>query len=194
MKYIGRKLFHLLGGIGLLAIYFISGRSRALGLYGVLVIIIFLAETARLKIPSWNRYLYARFKSFIRINEQDKLTGTIPYILGVGLSLYAYSVAVASAAICFLAFGDVAATTVGELYGRTKIGNKSLEGTAAFVVAAVCAGLVLISLGLEFKAWVMILGALIAAVIELLPIPVNDNFAIPVLSGAVMELMLRWTR
>jgi len=39
----------------------------------------------------------------------------------------------------------------------------------------------------------MILGAFIAAAIELLPISVNDNFVIPVLAGAAMELMLRWT-
>jgi dolichol kinase len=193
MKYLGRKLFHLLGGIGLLSVYFISGRNRALVLYGVLVIIILLLEIARLKIPAWNRCLLEHFRGVVRENEQDKLTGTIPYILGVGLSLYAYSPKVASAAVCFLAFGDVAATTVGERYGRTKIGNKSLEGTAAFIVAAVCAGLLLFSLGLEFKAWVMILGAFIAAAIELLPIPVNDNFVIPVLAGAAMELMLRWT-
>jgi len=113
MKYLGRKLFHLLGGIGLLSVYFIAGRNRALGLYGVLVIIILLLEIARLKIPAWNRYLLERFRNFVRKNEQDKLTGTIPYILGVGLSLYAYSPKVASAAVCFLAFGDVAATTVG---------------------------------------------------------------------------------
>ena len=194
MKFLGRKLFHLLGGIGLLCIYFISGRSRALILYAVLVIAVLLVELARLKIAAWNRYVYKHFKSFVRENEQHRLTGTVPYILGVGLSLYAFSPEVAAAAICFLAFGDVAATTVGEAYGRTRIGKKSLEGTAAFLIAAICSGFLLFSLGLEFKVWVMILGALVAAALELLPIPVNDNFIIPVLAGAAMELMLRWTR
>lgn len=192
MKNIGRKLFHLLGGLGLMSIYHIFGRRRALNLYGELFIFVLLFEVARLSIPAWNRYLYDHFGSFIRKNEEHKLTGTIPYILGAGLSFYVYSPQVASTAICFLAFGDVAATTVGERYGKTKIGHKSLEGTAAFIIAAVLAGFLISYVGLALKAWVMIFGALIAAGIELLPISVNDNFLIPVLSGAVMELVLRW--
>jgi len=194
MKHTGRKLFHLFGGLGLLSLYFVCGRNKALALYGALVIIIFLVEITRLKIPDWNRFLYSHFRSFVRDNEEKKLSGTIPYILGVGLSLYAFSSEVASAAICFLAFGDVAATTIGERYGNTKIGNKSLEGTAAFVVAAVLAGFMLFSLGLRLKAWVMICGAVIAAGVELMPFKINDNLAIPVLAGAAMELMLRYTQ
>ena len=58
-------------------------------------------RTARLTLPGWNRFLYTYFGSFIRKNEERKLTGTAPYILGIGLSLYAYSTPVASAAICF---------------------------------------------------------------------------------------------
>ncbi len=194
MKHRGRKLFHLFGGLGLLSLYFIFGRNRALTFYGASVIIVLLVEIARLKIPAWNRFLYSHFGSFVRENEGKKLTGIIPYILGVGLSLYAFSPEVASAAICFLAFGDVAATTVGERYGRTKIGNKSLEGTTAFIVAAILAGFLLILLGLHLNIWVMIFGTFIAAGVELLPFSVNDNLAIPVLAGAAMELMLRYTR
>ncbi|HUI45718.1 MAG TPA: hypothetical protein VL122_07045 [Nitrospirota bacterium] len=194
MKNTGRKLFHLFGGLGLLSLYFVCGRYKALALYGVLVIIVLLVEIVRLKTPAWNLFLYSHFGSFFRKNEVKKLSGTIPYILGVALSLYAFSAEVASTAICFLAFGDVAATTIGERYGRTKIGNKSLEGTAAFVIAAFLAGFLLRPLGLHLKAWVMICGAIIAAGVELLPFEINDNLAIPVLAGAAMELMLRYTQ
>jgi dolichol kinase len=194
MKNTGRKLFHLFGGLGLLSLYFVCGRNKALALYGVLVIIVLLVEIVRLKTPAWNLFLYSHFGSFFRKNEEKKLSGTIPYILGVALSLYAFSAEVASTAICFLAFGDVAATTIGERYGRTKIGNKSLEGTAAFVIAAFLAGFLLRPLGLHLKVWVMICGAIIAAGVELLPFEINDNLAIPVLAGAAMELMLRYTQ
>jgi dolichol kinase len=40
----------------------------------------------------------------------------------------------------------------------------------------------------------MLLGALVAAGIELLTLPVNDNLVIPVIAGAVMEFALRWAR
>ncbi len=192
MKHIGRKIFHLLGGLGLLSFYFVFGRDIALVLYSALAVFVLSLEIARLNIPAWNRFLYTRFGSFIRQNEERKLTGTVPYILGVAVSLYAYSTDVAATAICFLAFGDVAATTIGERYGKTKIGDKSLEGSIAFVVAALAAGVALHLLGLGLAPVVLVIGAITAAGVELLPLRLNDNLMIPVLTGAVMEFALGW--
>ncbi len=191
MKHLGRKLFHVLGGLALLSLYFILGRTAALVTYGALAVIVFAIEVARLRIPAWNDFFYQRFGSVIRQNEQKKMTGTVPYILGIGISLYAYATPVAVTAVYFLAFGDVAATAIGERFGRTKIGSKSLEGTAAFIIAAGAAGFVLLAAGTGVPPATVIVGALCAAGVELLPIVVNDNLAIPVLSGAAMELFLR---
>jgi dolichol kinase len=194
MKYLGRKLYHLLGGLVLLSFYFIFNRNTAFAVYGALLAIVLVFEIVRLRFPAWNTYIYAHLGGVIRANEAQKMTGTVPYILGVALSLYAYSTPVAAAAICFLAFGDVAATAVGERFGKTKIGSKSLEGTTAFVVASLLVGFLLPFTGLWLPSGVIVLGAVAAACIELLPITVNDNLMIPILSGAVMELAMKWAR
>jgi acyl phosphate:glycerol-3-phosphate acyltransferase len=194
MKYLGRKLYHLLGGLVLLSLYFIFNRNTAFAVYGALLAIVLVFEIVRLRFPAWNSYIYAHLGGVIRANEAQKMTGTVPYILGVALSLYAYSTPVAAAAICFLAFGDVAATAVGERFGKTKIGSKSLEGTTAFVVASLLVGFLLPFTGLWLPSGVIVLGAVAAACIELLPITVNDNLMIPILSGAVMELAMKWAR
>ncbi len=194
MNHLGRKLFHFFGGLGLLSLYYASGRKTALQLYGMLAVLVLAVEIARLKIPAWNRFLYTYFRSFVRENEERRLTGTVPYILGVGLSLWAFSAPAASTAICFLAFGDVAATTIGQRFGRMKIGNKSLEGTVAFVIAALFGGYLLSFAELGISSGVMILGALVAAGVELLPLPLNDNLTIPLIAGAAMEFALRWSR
>lgn len=191
MKHIGRKLYHLVGGVGLLSIYYILGRNQALLFYAALFTLILLVDGARLVIPAWNRFVFTRFKSFIRKNEEHKFTGTAPYILGIGLSLYAYSTPVASAAICFLAFGDVSATAIGERFGKTKIGDKSLEGTFAFMIAAAVSGFLLSLMGVHLPVWVMVLGILVAAGVELLTFSMNDNLLIPLVSGGMMELALR---
>jgi dolichol kinase len=192
MNHLGRKLFHLLGGLGLLSLYYAFGRKTALQLYGVLAVLVLALEIARLRISAWNRFLYTYFGSFVRENEERRLTGTVPYILGVGLSLWAFSAPAASTAICFLAFGDVAATTIGQRFGRTRIGKKSLEGTVAFVAAALFSGYLLSFAELRISSGIMILGALVAAGVELLPLPLNDNLTIPLIAGAAMELALRW--
>jgi dolichol kinase len=191
MKHIGRKLYHLIGGLGLLSLYYLLGRHNALICYSILFLLVITIDLARLGIPALNQFIFTRFGSFIRENERHKPTGTAPYVLGIGLSLYAFSLEVATAAICFLAFGDVAATTVGERYGRTKIGQKSLEGTVAFIAAALLSGLFLSAIGVPLMPGVMILGALVAAGVELLPLPVNDNLVIPLVAGGAMELALR---
>ena len=191
MKHIGRKLYHLIGGVGLLSLYYLMGRDRALTLYAVLFLLIVIFEIARFKLPAFNRVIFDKFASFIRENERHKPTGTTSYVLGVGLSLYVYSPEVATSAICFLAFGDVAATMVGERYGRTKIGQKSLEGTVAFIAAALLSGMILSAIGVQLTTGVMVLGALVAAGVELLALPVNDNLAIPLVTGGIMELALR---
>ncbi len=191
MKHIGRKFYHLVGGVGLLSLYYILGKDRALPFYAALFILVLVLDVTRLKVPALNRFIFARFGSFIRPSEEHKLTGTAPYVLGIALSLFFYSPPVATAAVCFLAFGDVAATTVGERYGRTKVGEKSLEGTAAFIVAALLSGLLLSGIGIHIKTCAMILGSLVAAGVELLPLPVNDNLIIPLVAGGIMELALR---
>jgi dolichol kinase len=194
LRHAGRKLFHLLGGLGLLSLYFLAGAGASFVIYAALVIASILFDVARLRLPAFNGWIYHRFGSFIRNSEADKITGTAPYILGVALSLYFYRVDIASAAVCFLAFGDVAATTVGERYGRTKImGVKSVEGTVAFVLTALAAGFALALVGITVAPVLIVAGALIAAGVELLPLPINDNLMIPLVSGGAMELLVRLT-
>jgi dolichol kinase len=191
MNHLGRKLFHVLGGLGLLSLYFVFGRKTALGLYGALAVLVAAFEAARLRVPALNRFFYSHFGSFIRENEEHRMTGTVPYIFGVGISFWAFSAPAASAAVCFLAFGDVAATTVGQRFGKTKIGSKSLEGTAAFAAAALLGGFIPSLAGMGMPPLILMVGVLVASVVELLPGPLNDNLTIPVLAGAAMELALR---
>jgi dolichol kinase len=194
MKHLGRKLYHLLGGLGLLSLYYLLGRPRALICYGILTVVVLAIEITRLKVPAFNQFIFDRFGSYIRKNESNKFTGTVPYVLGIGLSLLFYRVDIATAAICFLAFGDVAATAVGERYGRTKIaGQKSLEGTLTFVAVAMTIGFLLPLAGIHLLFGLILAGAIAAAGAELAPLPVNDNLVIPLVSGGIMELIARMT-
>jgi len=194
LKHIGRKLYHLLGGLSLLSLYYLLGRRNALICYGILIAAVLVVDSTRLRVPAFNRFMQERFSSFIRQNEANKLTGTAPYVLGIGLTLLLYRTDIATAAICFLVFGDVAATAIGERFGKTKIsGEKSLEGTLAFVAAAILSGVLLHVAGIHLTHGLILAGAIIAAGAELLPLRMNDNLAIPVVSGGVMEAISRLT-
>ena len=194
MNHIGRKFYHLAGGLGLLFFYYILGRDRALLFFAVLFVVVLALDLMRLKMPAVNRFVLTKFPSFIRTSEEHKLTGTASYVLGIGSTLYLYRTDLATLAICFLAFGDVAATTIGERYGKTKIGDKSLEGSIAFVVAGVSTGFLLSLAGISVMYGLILAGAIIAAGVELLPLPVNDNLLIPLVSGGAMSLIAKMTR
>ena len=142
MKHPGRKFYHVLGGLGLLAIWFGLGRPRAFSAYAALLVTALLFDLARLALPRLNAWAMTHLAGLLRPGEAHKLSGTPSYVAGVGLTLLLFPEPAAVAAIAFLIAGDVAATTVGERWGRHKVGAKSLEGTAAFFVAACAAGLV----------------------------------------------------
>lgn len=191
MKNVGRKFYHL-SGLALILIYSRMDREHGLIMLGSLLAVATAIDAARLMIKPVNSFIYSHLTSFIRESERATLTGSPWYILGILCSAALFDLPVAIMAVSFLACGDVMATTVGERWGRTKLwgGKKSLEGTMAFFTASAVAGAVL-SLYYPLPLSVVLVGALAAAFMEIMPVRVNDNLTIPLFSGAVMQLIVR---
>ena len=103
------------------------------------------------------------------------------------IATYLFDASVAGAAMIFLIVGDTFAAIVGMAWGRTRLFEKSLEGFLAGFVTSFAAVVVLVP-SLPWGA--VALGALVGAIIEVLPIPVDDNFRIPLIAG----LVLQWAR
>ena len=190
-KNVGRKIYHF-SGLALILIYSRMDRGHGLIMLGSLLAIVTAIDIARLAIKPVNAFVYSHLASFIRESERNTLTGSPWYILGTLCAAALFDLPVAIVAVAFLACGDVSATTAGEIWGRTKLwdGKKSLEGSIAFILAGVVAGAV-VSRFYPLSLAVIIPGAVSAAIIEILPLKVNDNLTIPLLSGAVMQLILR---
>ena len=190
MKHLGRKLYHVLGGAGLLAVWFALGRPRAFAAYTVLLGAALLFDLARFALPRFNAWAMAHLSGFLRPGEERKLNGTPPYLLGVALTLLLFPEPQAVAAILFLVVGDVSATAVGERWGRHRVGAKSLEGTAAFFAAACLAGLAARAALGGPPAGAVVAGAWCAAIVELLlPKFANDNLVIPPVAGFAVTLL-----
>lgn len=184
-----RKLWHIGGGILMVSALAFLPRVETLTAISLILAVDLAIEIVRLRSPSVNDRFVRMAAPLLRPAEHGKISGTPPFLAGCLAAAVLFPLPVAIAGILFLTFGDVAATTVGEQFGRTRIGAKSLEGTAAFLAASV-----LVSLGVTLFSSIPPLGALVAgavtaAAVELLPLPVNDNFSIPVASAAVMHLL-----
>ncbi|GIX06646.1 MAG: hypothetical protein KatS3mg115_1049 [Candidatus Poribacteria bacterium] len=168
-------------------------QERAVLVLGVVTGLYFLVELIRLLDPELNRAFVRQFRFLLRRSETHQVTGTGYYLLGAWLSVVLFPPTVAIAAMSFLIFGDVAAALVGMAIGRVRIlGNKTLEGSLACFVVCVAVGIALFSgAGWPHALILALTGATVATTAELLPLWVNDNLTIPLLSGAALWLVAR---
>jgi dolichol kinase len=93
----------------------------------------------------------------------------------------------------FLTFGDVTAVLVGKKYGKHKIFSpKSLEGSLAFFVMVIMVGVILKKLCFpavltNTAIWY---GALAATLVEMLPISLDDNLTVPIITGFILQMFV----
>jgi dolichol kinase/phosphoserine phosphatase len=108
------------------------------------------------------------------------------FAAGIVTTLLLFPAHAAGAAIAMFCFGDSAASLFGGLISTSLPFNKgkTWEGSLAGFFFAFLAGSFFVS------PWLALAGAAIAMAIEVLPLPINDNVLIPVITGAVLTLLI----
>ena len=64
-----------------------------------------------------------------------------------------------------------------------RVGGKTISGSISGFMACVITGLI-IDISISYQ--ILLFGAFMAMLIELLPLPINDNVSIPIFSGLSM--------
>lgn len=201
--HLSRKVFHMGMGLFILGVYLMMGLTRTEGLMilGFFLALNLTVETLRLRIPSFNAKFIKAWGPLLRTCETNRYSGTPYYIASTMIAIAIFPKPVAVLAIAFLAIGDPFASFFGILYGDKSIrfsNGKSLIGTLAGVVACALTAAVLLrvsepifqlGLTLEHQLILSILGGLAGGFAELLPLEVDDNFSIPVVSGFALWLL-----
>ncbi len=185
-----RKFIHISSLSIPVAIYFIESNVAT-------VIVAFFAFTClgidllRVFSARFRRSFSEVFGELLREDEQSqRLTGATYLFLASLICVVCYSREVAALAVLFLILGDSAASLVGSHFGKTKIWkNKSLVGSLSCLLACVLVAFFIPILEMR----IAIAGALVATIVELVPGVINDNLAMPTISGLVMELLLKFS-
>jgi len=183
-----RKLWHLVGGsfFPILAL-FISKGALLLTL-GVITGIFIIWEIARFASPSVNRWMMSHLGVILKEEERHRLTGTT-YLLLSSLAVFLlFEKYVAITSLLFLSVGDLMATVIGGKFGRRIVFNKSLEGSCTCLASCLLIGVVMTRVSPAIVMPVAIAGAVSATIVELLPIPIDDNLTIPIFSAGIMTL------
>jgi glycerol-3-phosphate acyltransferase PlsY len=166
----------------------------------VCTLVFLVVDFLRLRLNPLKSIFIILFGSLLRRREFTSLTGGSYLMLAslVCMLIFGSSAGgrgVFIAAISFLVIGDTVAAIVGLSLGRVRFFRKTLEGTLAGLAACVAVAWVVSVLPrLDLPLGIGILGAVCASVVEALPIEVNDNVVVPLLSGAVMMVGLQIVR
>jgi dolichol kinase len=129
-------------------------------------------------------------ESLKRVEREGEIPGEGALYNALGI-LFAIGVlrdnpAAAISVILILALGDGFATYIGTIYGRHKLPwnrSKTLEGMVGFAAGAIWA---LVAMPIPATILIVVL----ATIVESLPLKVNDNLVLPVISSLLYYLML----
>ncbi len=187
-----RKAVHGLLGIPVATFVFFAPRAFAV-YFGASLIVIISVISAMIRSGIHVPLISEILTAFERKKDMREfpLKGTIFFLIGSFITMLLYEKTIASAAIIILALGDSLSTLIGKPFGITKHAHnaeKSVEGSVAGFFAAFIGALFLVS------PKVALVGALSGMIVEsvdlkLFGIPIDDNFSIPIICGAVMMLI-----
>jgi len=122
------------------------------------------------------------FGRVLREREEHTLMGSTYFLLSSALLLLLFPKTIAIVSLLILTLSDTCAALVGKGIGKIPIFGKTLEGSLAFF----CSALLIVWIYPHVNRFAGTLAAAGAAVIELLPIHVDDNFTVPFTAAAIM--------
>ena len=129
------------------------------------------------------------FGSFLRRHEFSRLSGATYLLLGCFITSLLYKKPIVVAACAFIIVGDTFAAVLGQNIKSPKIFRKTLLGSVGFLVAALGVAFILNRLPNGLSMPCLIVGAIVATIFEALPLPWDDNFSVPIVTGAVMSFI-----
>lgn len=190
-----RKVYHLLNGVFCFALYaFLLTKTQALVVLGTLGGILVMLDILRLRFPAVRNAALSVFGKVMRREELKSLTGNSFYILGIFVITLFFPKPIVLLSVLFLAIGDPIASIVGTAYGKTKLWNqKSLEGAlanfASTALVTALMGTFYFHLTAGQTLILAIVGGLVSTTAELVPLKIDDNFTIPVISAILLTVV-----
>lgn len=192
--HLARKTWHM--GVGSLALAFtfkleLSSKQAAL-LSGFLGVFALGFDLLRLRSKKLNQVFISKSSWIIRSSEKETLSGFVFYALGVSFCFYFYEWKIAILSILFLIFADPIASLGGTLIRSPKVyKSKSLAGMICCYITCYVLAIIWLNSDHPIAMNSLILYSFICAFIGTISETfevLNDNFSLPVLSGALLTL------
>ncbi len=169
-------------------LYLLVNKQLVLIIIGIPAAVFILVDAVRLASTKANIFIFRKLMRFFREQEKATFSSATLFLVSCFLTVLLFPKSIATMAIIFLIFGDLFAKFTGLEHGKTKIFTKTLRGSLAYFATCVIAGFIW-SHFVPLTFPLIVLGALSAALTELLPIGVSDNLMVPLISASVMRIV-----
>jgi dolichol kinase len=178
-----RKLVHAGASLAAAAVATFAPGALGRGAFAAALLVALAIEAARRFSPSIARAFDSAVGTMLRHRERRGITGATTLATGFAATALLAPAPFAAAGILAAGLGDAAAALVGRHFGRLRLpGGKSLEGAIACFATAL-----LVSWpfpGIPLAA--AVLGACATAIVEIIPLPVDDNLVLPIASAGAL--------
>jgi dolichol kinase len=188
-----RKSIHLCS-LSIPIIYSFITRELAIVLLGGLFALALALDLTRWRVPAVNQFIGRYFARMMRPHELDDeamhLNGATYVLMSALLCVIVFPKIIAITGFTILIVSDISSALIGRKFGTIRFLDKSLQGTAAFVVSAWCVVGVICWLAAAPPEYLMISGvaAVVGGIAEAAStrLRMDDNLSIPLSIGLVM--------
>ena len=146
-----------------------------------------LADYFRTKSKLIKKLFIIFFDKMLREHElKGRFTGATWVMISASVTILVFPKYIAIISLIFMSIGDTFAALIGRKFGKLKIYDKSFEGFLGGLIACLVAAYYYDPLPFYISG----VGALTAMLFETLPLPLDDNFRIPIGSAIIMTILL----
>ena len=181
MNELARKVIHVSSSTIPLIYWFWLDREWMLKGLIFIALGFLTAEYLRFHWSAGRTMFFKIFGAALRHHESVRLTGATYVFTSAVLAVFLFPKPVAVASLLVLSLADTAAALVGIPLGKHRFLKKSLEGSLAFFVVT---NLILWWYFPDLLWMLLIAGVVTLA--EAYPFGLDDNFVIPLLTGALL--------
>ena len=182
-----RRAFHASVGTAIPVIALFLPDYLPAILAGLLAAASLSLDIARFRLAKLNRFFLRWLHVLLKREESQQVTGATFLLIAACFCFLLFDKPIAVAVLLFLSLGDPVAALVGRPMPGPRILGKSPLGTVAFVGVSLLVLALLSVAGITAFSGVLVVAAIIAGLVELAPIPLDDNLTVPLISGSFAQ-------
>ncbi|MEJ2627853.1 MAG: glycerol-3-phosphate acyltransferase [bacterium] len=165
--------------------YHFHSQTATVILIGSVALFFIILDLIRFFTGMGRKLMTEKIQFFFKNTERKKISSMTMFLISSCIITLVFEKEIALASLTFLIFGDIFSKIFGLGFGRHKIFDKTVEGSLAYLGGALICGYILYTV-LGIPPLLLLTGAIAAAVAEALPLGLDDNFTVGLISGAVM--------